>query len=86
MDKLTEGERLIALETKMNTVLDNQKAQANDFKELSKTLGDLLPSYATRAELEMLKKRNTLQTWLVGTLSAGFGVVMTVLIQSYFSK
>lgn len=86
MDKLTEGERLVALETKMNTVLDNQKTQADEFKTLNNTLSNLLPTYATKAELEILKKRNALQTWLVGTLSAGFGVIMTILIQSYFNK
>lgn len=76
----------MALETKMNLVLDNQKVQAGDFKELNGKLDLLLPTYATKTEFEAFKKRNSLQTWLVGTLSAVFGVVLTVLIQSYFSK
>lgn len=86
MNNLTEGERLIALETKVDTMLKNQEKQSGDFGKLNDNLNALLPTYATKAELEALKKRNTLQTWLVGTLSAGFGVVMTILIQNYFSK
>lgn len=86
MDKLTEGERLVALETKMDTVLKNQDTQSAEFGKLNDNLNRLLPTYATKVEFESFKRRHTLQTWLVGTLSAGFGVVLTVLIQSYFSK
>lgn len=86
MNNLTESERLIALETKMDTVLKNQDSQSSDFKELNSKLDLILPTYATKAEFEAFKKRHTLQTWLVGTLSAGFGVVLTILIQSYVSK
>jgi hypothetical protein len=86
MDKLTEGERLVALETKMDTVLANQSRQADDFKVLNNNLNLLLPTYATKADFEALKKRSAFQTWLVGTLSAGFGAVLAILIQSYLSK
>lgn len=86
VDKLTEGERLVALETKMDTVLKNQENQAGDFKTLNNSLNALLPTYATKADLEVLKKRSALQTWLVGTLSAGFGAILAILLQSYFNK
>ena len=35
-------------------------------------------------ELEQTKKRNALQTWVTGTLSAILGVTLTVLIQRAF--
>lgn len=76
----------MALETKMDTVLDNQKTQTADFKTLNNNLNLLLPTYATKVDLEVLKKKSVLQTWLVGTLSAGFGAIMVILIQSYFNK
>lgn len=86
MDKLTEGERLVALETKMDTVLKNQEVQSGDFKLLNNNLNLLLPTYATKVDLEVLKKKSALQIWLVGTLSAAFGAILTILIQSYLSK
>lgn len=76
----------MALETKMDTVLENQKLQASEFRDMNGKLDQLLPTYATKAEFESFKKRHTLQTWLVGTLSAAFGFILTVLIQNYFSK
>lgn len=90
-----DGERLVALETKMDTVLTNQKTQTSEFKELNKNLGELLPTFATKKELEVevvgfeakleeVKKRHSLQVWLVGTLSMAFGILMTILISEYF--
>lgn len=84
--KLTDGERLVKLETKMDVLLGNQKEQSEGFKEFTTKLDLLLPTYATKKELEELKKTHSLQVWLVGTLSAALGVIMTILIQSYFNK
>lgn len=85
MTKNSQEERLAVLETKMDTVISQQK-------DTNAKLDQLLPTLATRAELDalrkewsVLRKRNTLQIWLTGTLSAVFGVVMTILIQGYFN-
>lgn len=86
MKTLTDKERLVALETKMDALLESQKQQSQDFKELNAKLDLLLPTYATQTDLEGLRKAHTLQVWLVGTLSAAFGVIMTILIQNYFTK
>lgn len=41
---------------------------------------------AVRLEVVQAKKRTALQTWLTGTLSAVFGVVMTILVQGYLNR
>jgi hypothetical protein len=80
MSKLTDGERLVALETKMDSVLDNQKTQADKFDTLNSKLDGLLPTYATKQDVEKLKNRNTVQTWVTGSLSAILGSVLTFLV------
>lgn len=78
-----DGERLVALETKMDTVLDNQRTQSSEFKELNNKLDNLLPTYATKDDIEKLKAKNTIQTWVTGSLSAILGSVLTFLVM-YF--
>lgn len=86
---LTDGERLIVLETKLDAVTKSQKEMSGDLKTFINKVDVLLPTYATKAEVETkidnIKKAHTLQVWLVGTLSAAFGVILTVLIQNYFN-
>lgn len=76
----TEGERLVALETKMDIVIDNQKIQSQNFVNLNTKLDALLPTYATIEQLEAMKRRNTLLVWITGSFSAAFGSVLTFLI------
>lgn len=84
MTKQTTDERLAVLETKMDTVIEQQK-------EINKKLAELLPTLATKQEIDQLKeeiekakKKNTLYVWLTGTLAAIFGSVLTILIKAYF--
>lgn len=79
-----QEERLAVLETKMDIVIEQQKG-TND------KLDQLLPTFATKTELEQmkkdwadLKKKNNLQIWLTGSLAAIFGAVMSILVKSYF--
>lgn len=81
-----DGERLVALETKMDTVLDNQKAQTENFDRLNNKLDLLLPTYATKQDIEKLKTRNTVQTWVTGTLSAILGSVLTFLVLYFITN
>lgn len=39
-----------------------------------------------KIELEKEKKANNLQTWVTGTLSAVFGVVLALLVQHYITS
>lgn len=88
--RLTEQERLAVVETKIDTVLQQQES-------ISKKLDVLLPTFATKLELEEAKKdhdkqiaevkrKHTYQIWLVGTLSALFGGVMTLLLAFFFNN
>lgn len=85
------------LETKVDTVIESLKGVTTRLDMLLPTLvtqsqlaEKTAPLHneitALKIELVNAKKRSTLQTWLTGTLSAAFGVFMTVLIQGYFSK
>ncbi len=88
------GERLVAVETKMDSVLENQDKFAENLEKLAENLNKLLPTYATKKELaastsatevklEELKRRHALQQWLVGTLSLALGILLTNLIEFY---
>lgn len=73
MSKLTEGERLVALETKMDIVIEQQKAT-------NEKLDAVLPTFITEErftqEVSSLKRRS----WTQNTLSAVLGVLLTLLI------
>lgn len=88
--KLSDGERLVRLETKMDAVIQSQENTTKTLTTFTDKIDQLLPTYATKSEvdtkIENLRKAHTLQVWLVGTLSAAFGIIMTVLITGYFSK
>lgn len=79
----TDGERLVKLETKMDTVLNNQETQTSKFDELNKKLIELLPTYATKEDLEGLKRKSSLQVWITGSLSAILGSIMTFLVMFF---
>lgn len=65
----TDLERIAVLETKIDAVLENQLRQSNK-------LDELLPTFATKIELEEVKKKHVYQVWLVGTLSALLGMIL----------
>lgn len=93
----TELERLVAVETKMDTVIEGVKdlqhkfdtflpsvvnhAQFTEYKEQQ-----TLEITELKRDLEKTKVRNTLNVWITGTLSAILGAVLAILIQSYFTK
>lgn len=73
MSKLTESERLVKLETKMDIVIEQQKAT-------NEKLDAVLPTFVTTEqftnEISALKRR----TWVQNTLSSVAGVVLTLLV------
>jgi len=86
MPNYNDGERLVALETKMDTVLENQKTQSSEFKDLNGKLDKLLPTYATKSDVEKLRTRNAVQVWVTGSLSAILGSVLTFLVIFFFTN
>lgn len=93
----TELERLVAVETKMDTALEGIKDLQHKFDSFMPTVitHTQFSEYkeAQAIELAELKKemlrtklKNTITVWITGTLSAIFGVVMTILVSSYLSK
>lgn len=81
-------ERLVAVETKMDMMLESQK-------EVAATLKSLQSDYvrkrdyeediaALRVSIEAAKRKSTVQVWLTSTLAALFGVIMTILVQRSF--
>lgn len=75
MTRLTETERLVAVETKLEILIEKVDG-----------LVSKVDTFATKSEVADLKKRHTLQVWLTGTLSAIFGVIMTILVQNYLGQ
>lgn len=92
MTNKTEGERLVALETKVSAMADDVK----DIKVIVEEVRKVLPVFVTEDKLattvkniddkiENLRKAHTLQTWLVGILGTGFGIVLGTLLQYYLT-
>lgn len=86
MANLTNGERLVKLETQVGEILNGINDIKSENKEFRDKLEPLLPTYVTKAEIEVLRKKNTLQVWLTGSLSAGFGSILTFLIIYFVSN
>jgi predicted outer membrane lipoprotein len=97
MSEKPEQERLAVLETKVDSLIKSVEGVTTKLDLLlptfvtqaqltEKTSGLNGEITALKVELVNAKKRSNLQTWLTGTLSAAFGVFMTILIQGYFSK
>ena len=97
MTKLTNEERLAVVETKLDTVLSAIEKTNDKLDSLGKSLStyatkqELSNAVAERTkqiqELELsiieTKKRHSLSVWITGTLSAVFGVILTLLV-TYF--
>ena len=97
MANKTDGERLERVETNLenlNKLVEAQSVTLNEIKDAQ------ILALATNAskeyvdnkiasvelKLENTKRKTAFQTTLTGVLSAAFGVVMTILIQSYLTK
>lgn len=89
MTKLSEGERLVVVETKLDIVIEQQKELIQEVKSLASTAVPR-PEYeetvqSLRVDIENAKKRSAITTWLTSTLAAIFGVIMTILVTNFFS-
>lgn len=93
----TELERLVAVETKMDTAIEGIKDLQHKFDTLMPTIvnhqqfteykeSQALEIAELKKEMMRTKLKNTITVWITGTLSAVFGVVMTILVSSYLSK
>lgn len=93
----TDQERLIVLETKVDAIIESQKSITTKLDVLIPTLvtqtqlaekTTVLNAEIAALKLELIssKKRSTLLNWLTGILGTVFGIVMTILIQGYFSN
>lgn len=93
----TELERLVAVETKMDTVIEGVKDLQHKFDSIMPTVvnhvqfteykeSQALEITELKRDLEKTKLRNVFTVWITGTLSAILGAVLAILIQSYFNK
>lgn len=100
MTTKTELERLVAVETNLTNLIEAVKQNSQDtkdgFKEINGKLEEMRNNYVSRTDydddinelkkdIENAKRKSGLQVWLTGTLSAIFGVVMTILVSAFFS-
>lgn len=85
-----EIERLAVLETKVDTILEEQG-------KMNLKLDILLPSFVTRDEfekkqkelekdIESARRKSGFQVWVTGTLSAIFGVLLALLLGYFISN
>lgn len=92
---LTDGERLVRLETKVDAIIETQKTTSTELQKLTQLFNDLMPTYATKHELntysqnnekriENLKKANKLQVILTNILVSGLSVILTTLSIFWF--
>lgn len=100
MAQPTESERLYVVETKLDTVLTAVERTNDKIDDLGSSLvkyatrAELEQAVIDgNLEIEELKKvdailakKHALNVWLTGTLSAAFGIGMTILIQMAFNK
>ena len=78
-------ERLVAVETKLDMLIESNKEVAKSLKSLQSDyvrkrdyendLADL------NVKIETTKRKSAIQVWLTSTLAALFGVIMTILVQ-----
>lgn len=93
MTAKTELERLVAVETKIDMLLESNRELISAFKNMQAEQSTYIQRahheadiLALENKIEQSKRRSAMQTWLTGTLAALFGVIMTILIQAYFDK
>ena len=93
----SELERLVALETKMDSIIDT-------VEKINNKIDQALPNNVTHAQFseykeeqtrvntelekkfENVKLKNTITVWISGTLSAIFGAILAILIKAYLER
>ena len=78
-------ERLVAVETKLDVLIESNKEVAQSLKSLQSDYVRKRDYEADLAEvnikIESTKRKSAIQVWLTSTLAALFGVIMTILVQ-----
>ena len=85
MDTNIPLERLVAVETKLDMLIESNKEVAQSLKSLQSDYVRKREYEADLAEvnikIENTKRKSAIQVWLTSTLAALFGVIMTILVQ-----
>ena len=93
----TELERLVAVETKMDTVIEGVKDLQKKFDQVMPTVvnhtqflefkeSTAVEIAELKKEFEKVKLKNSVTVAITGILSAVLGAIMAILIQAYFTK
>lgn len=93
----TELERLVAVETKVDTVIEGVKDLQHKFDQMLPTVvnhsqfSEFKESTAIelaelKKEFEKVKLKNSVTVAITGILSAVLGAIMAILVQAYFTK
>jgi len=93
----TELERLVAVETKMDTVIEGVKDLQHKFDQVMPTVvnhtqfsefkeSTSIEIAELKKEFEKVKLKNSVTVAITGILSAVLGSIMAILIQAYFTK
>jgi len=93
----TELERLVAVETKMDTVIEGVKDLQHKFDQMLPTIvnhtqfsefkeATAIELAEMKKEFEKVKLKNSVTVAITGVLSAVLGAIMAILVQSYFTK
>lgn len=93
----TELERLVAVETKMDTVIEGVKDLQHKFDQVMPTVvnqtqfsefkeATAIELAEMKKEFEKVKLKNSITVAITGILSAVLGAIMAILIQSYFTR
>lgn len=72
------GERMAAVETKLDIVIDTQKA-------MNEKLDKVLPTYVTKSDFDDAINGLNRRRWMQNTLSAILGVLLTLLTTYAFT-
>ena len=93
----TELERLVAVETKMDTVIEGVKDLQHKFDQMLPTVvnhtqflefkeSTAVEIAELKKEFEKVKLKNSVTVAITGILSSVLGAIMAILIQAYFTK
>lgn len=93
----TELERLVAVETKMDTVIEGVKDLQHKFDQMLPTVvnhtqfsefkeATAIELAEMKKEFEKVKLKNSVTVAITGILSAVLGAILAILVQAYFTK
>lgn len=93
----TELERLVAVETKMDTVIEGVKDLQHKFDQMLPTVvnhsefsefkeATAIELAELKKEFEKVKLKNSITAAITGILSAVLGAILAILVQAYFNK